>query len=94
MKSGTYYYMPVASGIPRNGFFELHQYLHFVDNSTILPPESPGYERLGKITPVLRMLSERLAGVYNHGKDVNIEKTMIPFKGRSCLKQYLPFKPI
>ena len=65
-----------------------------MDNSTVVPPGSPGYDRLGKIRPILRIISERLAAVCNPDKDVSIDEAMIPFKGRSSLKQYLPLKPI
>ena len=48
-KSDAYYYAPVTGRITRNWCFELRQYLHFVDNSTLLPPGSPSYDRLGKL---------------------------------------------
>ena len=93
-KSAAYHYMPVASRITRNRLCELRRYLHFVDNATLLQPGTPGYNKLGKIRPILTMLSERLVAVYNPAKEIGVGEAMIPFKGRSSLKQYLPLKPI
>lgn len=92
--TNIFHYMPVASRISRTRFFELHRYLHFVDNSTLSPPGSPGYDRLGKIAPIIAMLSDQFAAVCNPGKEISVDEAMIPFKGRSSLKQYLPLKPI
>ena len=93
-KDTTYYYMPIADRISRDRFYELHRYLHFVDNSTLSAPGTTGYDRLGKVAPIITMLRERFAAVWNPGKDISIDEAMIPFKGRSSLKQYLPMKPI
>ena len=90
----VYHYSPIANKISRNRFHELHRYLHFVDNSTLLPPGSPDYDRLGKVRPVADILSERVAAVYEPGRDISIDEAMIPFKGRSSLKQYMPLKPV
>ena len=54
----TYHYTPVASRISRNHFYELHRYLHFADNSTLSPPVIPTYNKLGKICPILKMITE------------------------------------
>ena len=89
-----YHYSPVADKISRNRFHEIHRYLHFADNSTLSPPGSPDYDRLGKVRPVAEMLSDRVAAVYEPGRDISIDEAMIPFKGRSTLKQYMPLKPV
>ena len=90
----VYHYSPIAGRISCNRFRELHRYLHFVDNSTVVPPGSPEYDRLGKVRPIVETLAERVAAVYEPGKEVSIDEAMIPFKGRSSLKQYMPLKPV
>ena len=90
----VYHYSPIAGRISRNWFRELHHYLHFVDNSTVAPPESPEYDRLGKVRPVVEMLAGQVAAMYEPGKEVSIDEAMISFKGRSSLKQYMPLKPV
>ena len=87
-KDEVYHYSPVASRISRDRFFELHRYLHFANNSSLGLPGTPEYDKLGKIKPIIKKLSERFRSVYT------IDEAMIPFKGRSTLKQYMPLKPV
>ena len=49
----TLRYSPIADRISRDHFREISRYLHFVDNSTLQPKGSPGYDRLGKVRPVI-----------------------------------------
>ena len=93
-KDDTYHYSPIASRITRDRFFELHRYLHFADNSTLAPPGSPEYNKLGKVQPIIDSLSQSFQEVYSPGKNVSVDEAMIPFKGRSSLKQYMPKKPV
>ena len=93
-KNDTYHYSPIASRITRDRFFELHRYLHFADNSTLAPPGSPEYNKLGKVQPIIDSLSQSFQEVYSPGKNVSVDEAMIPFKGRSSLKQYMPKKPV
>ena len=93
-KDEVYHYSPVASRIFRDRFFELHRYLHFADNSSLGLPGTPEYDKLGKIKPIIEKLSERFHSVYTPQMNVAIDEAMIPFKGRSTLKQYMPLKPV
>ena len=93
-KDEIYHYAPVASRISRDRFFELHRYLHFTDNSTLSAPGTPEYDRLGKVEPIIAMLSDRFAVVYDPMRDISIDEAMVPFKGRSSLKQFMPKKPV
>lgn len=92
-KDRVYRYSPVASRISRSRFLDLSRYLHFADNSSIPPPGTPGYNKLGKIEPIINRLVERFKIMYNHHRDVAVDEAMIPFKGRSTMKQYMPMKP-
>ena len=40
------------------------------------------------------MIGEQFATLCHPGKEVSIDEAMIPFKGCSSLKQYLPMKTI
>ena len=59
----VFHYSPVASRISRDRFFELHRYLHFVDDASISPPGTDGYNKLGKVKAIVDMLSERFAAL-------------------------------
>ena len=75
-----------------NRYMEIKRFLHFVDNSTIVPPGTPGYDKLGKVCPVLTHLQERFMSVYTPGENITMDEAMIKFQGHSSLKQYMPKK--
>ena len=87
-----FHYAPIASRISRDRFFELRRYLHFVDNSTLASPGSEGYDKLGKVWPLINAVVSKCQSLYNVHRDVSVDEAMIKFKGRSSLKQYLPVK--
>ena len=90
----TYRYGPIADKTTQDRFFEISRYLHFVDNTTFLPWSDPGYDKLGKVRPVIRILSEQFLQNYSPHCENSIDEAMIKFKGRSSMKQYLPKKPV
>ena len=87
-------YSPIADRISRDRYRELARYLHFVNNDTIQPRGSPNYDKLGKVRPVIKFLSDRFSAVYEPGRDLAVDEAMIKFQGRSSLKQYMPMKPV
>ena len=89
-----YHYSPIADRISRNWFREITRFLHFTDNSSHISNTSdPAYDRVWKVRPVINILLEQFLKVYNPHQQNSIDEAMIPFKGRSFLKQYLPNKP-
>ena len=94
-KDSTFRYSPVADRISRDRFLEIHRYLHLVDNSTLAPPGSPEYNKLGKVQHIINTLNDSFQSTYNVHREVSVDEAMIPFKGRSSLKQYnMPKKPV
>ena len=87
-------YAPIADRITRDRYRELSRYLHFNDNDTLVPRDSPGYDRLGKVRPLINHMSKKFADLYQPHREVAIDEAMIKFQGRSSLKQYNPMKPI
>jgi hypothetical protein len=51
-----------------------------------------GYDKLYKIRPLLEMLSKTYLKSYRPTKMRAIDESMIRFKGRSSIKQYMPLK--
>ena len=90
----VFHYSPVADRISRDRFFEIHRFLHFTNNESQPGPGTPGYDKLGKVRPILTELSKRFVSIYRVGRDISIDEAMVPFKGRSSLKQYMPKKPV
>ncbi|KIH63173.1 hypothetical protein ANCDUO_06526 [Ancylostoma duodenale] len=58
--------------------------LDFVDNSNA--DES---NRLNKIDAVVKILNQTFAEVYKPGREVCIDESMVPFRGRVLFRQYL-----
>ena len=87
----TLHYSPIAD---RDRFQEISCYLHFVDNTTLPERGSPGYDRLGKVRPVIVHLSERFTKLYESHREVAVDEAMIKFISCSSVKQYMPMKPI
>ena len=90
----TLHYSPIADRISRDRFREISRYLHFANNTTLPARGSPGYDRLGKVRPVIDELSKRFTDLYKPHKEVAVDEAMIKFTGRSSVKQYMPMKPI
>ena len=88
------HYAPIADRITRDRYRELSRYLHFSDNDALVSRGSPGYDRLGKVRPVINHLWKKFAELYQPHCEVAIDEAMIKFQGRSCLKQYNPMKPV
>ena len=84
----TFYYQPIASKKLRNRF------LHFTDNTTLVNYDDPNYDRLTKVRPILIHLNNKFSSLFTPGRDQSIDEAMVPFKGCSSMKQYMPKKPI
>ena len=84
----------VTSRISRNRFQDLTRYLHFADNTTLPLRGEQGHDRLGKVQPIMDALLGRILANYSPNRDQAVDEAMIPFQGRSSLKQYLPAKPV
>ena len=86
-------YAPVADRTSQDRFHEVIRYIHFVDNDTLVPRGEEGYDRLGKVRPVIDHLSTKFTEVYQPHRDIAVDEAMIKFQDRSSLKQYMPLKP-
>ena len=93
-KDRVFRYPPIADVISRDRFLAIHHYLHFTNNETLSTPGSVDHDKLGKIRPIITALSERFTAIYEPGMNISIDEAMIPFKGRSTMKQYVPLKPV
>ena len=85
-------YEPVASVVSRNRFKELKKNLHFVNNETVPQRDEPAKDKLFKIRPLFEMLRQNCLKVPPEENN-SVDEQIIPFKGRSSLRRYLPKKP-
>lgn len=75
-------------------FWYLWSNLHLVDNSKCVPRDMPGHDRLFKVRPLMDKLNETFAENYSPSQNIAVDESMVRFKGRSVMKQYMPMKPI
>lgn len=80
----------IADTMSVNRFEEIRRYLHFVDTSSI-PQDNR--DKAIRIRPILNKLHETFHNAVEPEECHSVDEMMIPFKGRSSLKQYLPKKP-
>ena len=77
-----------------NRFGWLLSHIHLNDNSIIPARNSPNFDKLYKLRPFLDKIEINFQKNFNLGPSIAIDESMIKFKGRSNIKQYLPKKPI
>lgn len=77
-----------------NRFGWLLSNIHINDNSTAPRPDDPTRDKLYKVRPFLDLVAKNFKSCINPSKSMSVDESMIKFKGRSSLKQYMPKKPI
>lgn len=70
----------------RSRFEQLLRSLHFCDNTT------PDGDRLYKIRAFVGIFNANCERIYRPGKEVAIDESLVPFRGRILFRQYIPSK--
>ena len=83
-----------AQVFTKNRFWFLWSSIHLVDNNNCLPRGDPNHDKLFKIRPLIEKLNDNFAECYEPHQQISVDESMVRFKGRSSMKQYLPMKPI
>ncbi|KAM3936087.1 piggyBac transposable element-derived protein 4-like [Leptodactylus fuscus] len=78
--------------LTRTRYEILMRFFHFNDNSQCPPRSAPEYDRLHKIRPILTMLSENFLKLYTPTQNISVDESLVKFKGRLHLKQFIPSK--
>ncbi|KAM7310521.1 piggyBac transposable element-derived protein 3 [Ixodes scapularis] len=79
----------IADAMYVNRFEELRRFLHFNDNNESTTDD----DRILKIRPVIDTLNRTFSLAVDPEEYQSVDEMMIPFKGRSSIKQFLPSKP-
>lgn len=82
----------IASTMSRDRFFSIKKNLHVVDNSQQLDNKDPNFDRAHKVRPLLNIIKNNFRNIPKEEK-LSADEQIIPFKGRSIMKQYMPQKP-
>lgn len=80
----------IADIMTVNRFAEIKRFLHFENN---LNQVTPNIDKFWKLRPIIDMLHDSFHAAADAEEHVAIDEMMVPFKGRSHLKQHLKSKP-
>lgn len=80
--------------MPLKRFLKILRFLHLNDNTRMPLKGQFGYDKLYKVRPLFEQLNTTFHHAFNPSRCISIDESMVKFKGRSSLKQYMPLKPI
>lgn len=78
----------ISNCMNRDRFFELRNYLHFVDNNGEHDPN----DRIWKVRPFYDYVRQKCLSLPRPAH-ISLDEQMIPFSGRCLFRQYVPSKP-
>ena len=84
----------ISSIMSRNRFSWLLNHIQLNDNDKQPKKGDNNFDKLYKIRPLLVSLNDTFCNSYKPSCFQSVDESMIKFKGRSSLKQYMPQKPI
>lgn len=92
---GNKTYVPfIADEMTRNRFQEILGILHFNDNNNMHAQNSPNYNRMHKLQPLIDHLGNVFVESVTHETCMAVDEMIIPFKGRHGAKMHMPEKPV
>lgn len=75
-------------------FLKILRFIHVNDNTKMPKRGELGYDKLFKVRPFLNHLNTKYMVLFSPSRHLAVDESMVGFKGRSSLKQYMPKKPI
>ena len=66
---------------------------HLRDNDNYVPQGQRGFNLVNKLGSIYSVVTGKFSDVQKPGKNISIDKRMIPFGGKVCFKVYNPDKP-
>lgn len=85
-------FSPVADKLSRNRFDCLRTYFHVNDNANMTNAKDKNHDKLFKVRPFIDSVRENMRKIEPDEK-CSVDELIIPFKGRSTMKQYVKNKP-
>lgn len=79
--------------MPLKRFLKILRFIHLNDN-TLRPNKGEPNYKIHKIKPLLDVMNLKCKELFNPSRYLSADESMIKFKARSSLKQYMPMKPI
>lgn len=85
-------YPLIADNMSRNRFDNLRYYFHINDNAKMLPRSHADHDKLFKVRPFITAVKNNMRKI-NFEEFSSVDEIIIPFKGRTFMKQYNKNKP-
>lgn len=89
---GSTRYPLIADVMSRNRFDSMRTYIHINDNTNTPNANDPNHDKLFKVRPLIDKVRENFKKIEVEEK-LCVDEMVIPFKGRSVMKQYNKNKP-
>lgn len=83
----------LTSYMSRDRFLNILSFLHAADNSQAPVRDSPDFDPGYKIRELSVKLVQKWQNKYQPHREISVDETLVPFKGRTKLLQYIPSKP-
>ena len=80
----------ISSIMSRDRFLEIFYSLHLANKSLKPKQESKDYNKIYKVKNFTEILRRNFQKNYHFGRYATVDESMIKFKGRSSIEQYLP----
>jgi len=77
----------------RDRYLLIQSFLHFNDSSVQPKKGEEGYNPMYKVQTLLNLTVPRYRQLYQSGRDLSVDESMIKYKGRLAFRQYMPDKP-
>jgi hypothetical protein len=77
----------------RDRFYNIMSFFHANDNSREPPRDDANYDAGYKVARIADLLLRKWKSGYKPKRELSVDETLIPFKGRTKLLQYIPNKP-
>lgn len=90
--STTFGYRQIKEIMSEKEFEHIRRFLHFNDNTKMLPKEDPNHDRLHKLRPIIDALNAKFQSVPLE-QFLSVDEQLCATKARHYLKQYMPAKP-
>ncbi|CAI6367919.1 unnamed protein product [Macrosiphum euphorbiae] len=90
----NFYNLRISNIMTQKRFLNILRYLHLNDNSKMPKRESSTFDKLYKIRPMIDHLNNVYCTSFSPDRNLSCDESMVGFKGRSGIKQYMPMKPV
>ncbi|XP_062507262.1 piggyBac transposable element-derived protein 3-like [Corticium candelabrum] len=92
-KKEFYLQSNIASVFTLVRFEQILRFLHVSDPYTKIQHSQEGYDKLGKVRPLIDALKKLFQAEYSLSRHIAIDEAMIPLKGQISFHQYSKSKP-